>query len=223
MFPADHERRAWSILLETREKLGTPTAPPVPIHRIAQDLFHLGVEPKLRERGVTGKLVIPGRRILVRRSRLDTSSRESFTPRQRFTIAHELGHWVLHVKSSGAQFEVCRGKEATRVEQEANSFAACLLMPRRWVYQQLVIETGRLYPTVDLGWLEVSVRNVADTDLKILNSLFFTHSNQGSFSRQGRAQLMANLVPRLATTFAVSKEAMTIRLMEMGLLEGVLT
>ena len=61
-------------------------------------------------------------------------------PRRRFTIAHELGHWVLH--RTGQQALFCR-KGAVReddaptttraplpvTEREANAFAAALLMP----------------------------------------------------------------------------------------------
>jgi IrrE N-terminal-like domain len=46
-------------------------------------------------------------------------------------IAHELGHLVLHVKYFGKQFTVCTEKNTTKIELEANVFAASLLMPRR--------------------------------------------------------------------------------------------
>jgi Zn-dependent peptidase ImmA (M78 family) len=67
--------------------------------------------------------------------------------RQTFTIAHELGHRVLH--SEWAKTEAYKvlwrdpsrqGKD--RFEQEANAFAANLLMPRQMVdeYRRLPIE-----------------------------------------------------------------------------------
>lgn len=57
--------------------------------------------------------------------------------RQRFTLAHELGHYLLHrdlESHSDTDFRVKfrnrRSSEATDVEEiEANFFAACLLMP----------------------------------------------------------------------------------------------
>jgi Zn-dependent peptidase ImmA (M78 family) len=51
--------------------------------------------------------------------------------RQRFTIAHELGHFLMHWKpGSEAFFRDERSAEGTSpVERQANSFAAALLMP----------------------------------------------------------------------------------------------
>lgn len=50
--------------------------------------------------------------------------------RDRFTIAHELGHYVLH--SRIGEIPLVIGREGSdRVEWEANWFAAALLMPAR--------------------------------------------------------------------------------------------
>lgn len=48
--------------------------------------------------------------------------------RQRFTLAHELGHWSLHRKDK-AYFAHTPGPARGRYEREANQFAAELLMP----------------------------------------------------------------------------------------------
>ena len=62
--------------------------------------------------------------------------------RRRFTIGHELGHWVMHRDRQASLF--CRHGSVDpdedeakkkrpplpRIEQEANHFAAALLMPR---------------------------------------------------------------------------------------------
>lgn len=53
------------------------------------------------------------------------------TKRQRFTIAHELGHFMLH-RNKSALFEdtvFFRGVEKDSMEFAANEFAALLLMP----------------------------------------------------------------------------------------------
>lgn len=51
--------------------------------------------------------------------------------RKRFTVAHEIGHWVLghgnSFRDPAANFSSSSG---TLVERQANRFAACLLMPR---------------------------------------------------------------------------------------------
>lgn len=49
--------------------------------------------------------------------------------RQRFTVAHELGHYFLG--HGGKSFAEPGGR--SRREREAERFAACLLMPEAWV------------------------------------------------------------------------------------------
>lgn len=54
--------------------------------------------------------------------------------RQRFTIAHEVGHFLIHkgqqfVDEFNAGETFYRDGEDTKEEREANYFAACLLMP----------------------------------------------------------------------------------------------
>lgn len=59
--------------------------------------------------------------------------------RQRFTLAHEIGHFKLHLSNKEKETifvdkRFFRNKESskgsTRIEIEANAFAACLLMPK---------------------------------------------------------------------------------------------
>jgi hypothetical protein len=60
------------------------------------------------------------------------------TSRDRFTIAHELGHYFLHYRYAGLQQEQPFGRgDRNRAETEANVFASALLMPakefrKRW-------------------------------------------------------------------------------------------
>lgn len=50
------------------------------------------------------------------------------TERQRFTLAHELGHYFLHSRQGGKPLQAFR-LGTSMAEQEANYFAAELLMP----------------------------------------------------------------------------------------------
>lgn len=50
--------------------------------------------------------------------------------RDRFTIAHELGHYFIHSKQGEIPIQASR-KGSGRLEWEANWFAAALLMPRK--------------------------------------------------------------------------------------------
>jgi Zn-dependent peptidase ImmA (M78 family) len=64
--------------------------------------------------------------------------------RQRFTVAHELGHYVLHAGDkyvdrsiTTLQFRDARSSTGTDAEErEANQFAAALLMPAEWVRRE---------------------------------------------------------------------------------------
>ena len=98
---------------------------PVPVESIAQDLLGLAVEA--RELEVSGMLLPAERRILVNAAEPE--------PRQRFTVAHELGHWVCQCLEGSTQAVYCRAEdvgvdpEARAIEREANIFAANLVMP----------------------------------------------------------------------------------------------
>jgi len=105
---------------------------PVPVEAIAEDLLGLKVDEEI-ELPVSGMLV-PARREVWLNAR---ESRES-PGRRRFTLAHELGHWVCQCregKAAGAAPVYCRAEEigvdpdARALEREANVFAAELLMP----------------------------------------------------------------------------------------------
>lgn len=62
-------------------------------------------------------------------------NRDDNPKRQRFTLAHELGHYILH-KNKNDSFEdsvFFRGEDKTSIEYAANIFAADLLMPKEKV------------------------------------------------------------------------------------------
>jgi hypothetical protein len=98
---------------------------PVPVDSIAEDLLGLAVEA--RELDVSGMLLPAERRILVNAAEPET--------RQRFTIAHELGHWICQCLEGSSKPVYCRAEdvgvnpEARALEREANIFAANLAMP----------------------------------------------------------------------------------------------
>jgi predicted transcriptional regulator len=69
--------------------------------------------------------------------------------RQRFTTAHEIGHWLLHLQPNDAiqepdelvEFRDAEGA-ASEKEREANAFAAALLMPAPLV-TEFILRYGR--------------------------------------------------------------------------------
>ena len=101
---------------------------PVPVESIAADLLGLYVEEA--ELDCSGLLVPARRRVVV-------NAGES-APRRRFTLAHEVGHWVCQVLEGHRAPTYCRDVDVSeaadrQLEREANVFAAELLMPEPMV------------------------------------------------------------------------------------------
>lgn len=133
---------------------------PVPVETIADSHYGLFVEeaPDLWGRlGLDGHahlsgLLLPAERLIM----VDAEEAGRAPGRRRFTITHELGHWVLHCSTQSVEPVYCRdvsvrddgapeGDEpgtATAVlhypppELEANQFAAAVLMPRELLVAQ---------------------------------------------------------------------------------------
>lgn len=121
--------RADDLRARFHAAFGAPEIP-VPVEAIATDLLGLWVED-VDDLPVSGMLIPAERRILLnRRESLESPER------RRFTLAHEIGHWVCQcdegrvaapqIMCRGADIEVQEGRAA---EREANSFAATLLIP----------------------------------------------------------------------------------------------
>lgn len=91
------------------------------------------------EDDVSGMLVIQDDRVVI-----GVNSRHS-QRRQRFTMAHELGHYVMHSSTSRVFFDESllffrnqKSSEGTKKQEiEANNFAAELLMPEPAIRQML--------------------------------------------------------------------------------------
>lgn len=93
---------------------------PVPVVSIAEDL--LGLSVSTADLPVSGLLIVAHRQIWIERSDTDE--------RRRFTVAHEIAHWVCHRHGDPAVCHLEAGAApATGHEREANVFAADLLMP----------------------------------------------------------------------------------------------
>jgi Zn-dependent peptidase ImmA (M78 family) len=110
------------------------TAPdlPVPVESIAEDLLGLYVE-QADDLDCSGLLLPAERRVVLRADEPES--------RQRFTLAHELGHWVCQVKEGHEAPIYCRAADVVptagrSLEREANVFAAELLMPEPVVREE---------------------------------------------------------------------------------------
>jgi Zn-dependent peptidase ImmA (M78 family) len=125
----DLERKAEELL-----KRQGISHPPVRIENIARALgMQVAFEPF--DGDLSGMLYRePGGATVVA-----VNSRNAHT-RQRFTIAHEIGHFLLHDmnlqidRPISVRFRDDRsGLAVDQSEIEANQFAAALLMPRKWI------------------------------------------------------------------------------------------
>ena len=113
---------------------------PVPLERVTQYL-QLETEAAALGDDVSGLLVITGARGLI------GYNSEQSRVRQRFTVAHEVGHYVLHSDKEGLFID----KQYTAVfkrdqnsstgedlrEIQANQFAAALLMPEDLLVREM--------------------------------------------------------------------------------------
>jgi Zn-dependent peptidase ImmA (M78 family) len=118
--PRAHEVRERYLAIFGGEQM------PVPVEAIAGDLLGLHVSEAGLD-GVSG-LLYPARRLIV-------LNEAEPVERKRFTLAHELGHWVCQCQDEPEVEVYCRAEDVTldpdarAVEREANVFAAELLMP----------------------------------------------------------------------------------------------
>jgi len=111
---------------------------PIPVQEIAERLgIQVSYEPFDRADNLSGVLVNDGLKIAMVINKKDPEAR------QRFTIAHEIGHYYLKHKGElfiDNTFRLQRdGKSALAVdpwEIEANGFAAELLMPRELLIKE---------------------------------------------------------------------------------------
>jgi hypothetical protein len=111
-------------------------APPVPVEAIAEDLLGLRIEERWDVR-CSGMLLPAERRIVLNAAERAGGRDDPPLRRFRFTIAHEIGHWVCHClegRARDAEPSYCREVDLTEaadrtLEREANVFAAELLMP----------------------------------------------------------------------------------------------
>ena len=114
---------------------------PVPIHHVAERL-NLTLEATALGDKVSGMLVVQGNE-----GSIGYNSAHARV-RQRFTISHEIAHYLLHARRSGkAQLFIDKQITYRRDEQsstgmdsdeiEANKLGAALLMPRDLVQQEV--------------------------------------------------------------------------------------
>lgn len=126
-------RRAKQVARQIFERSGATL--PVDVARIAHEQG-LALRAQPLEPSVSGMLVIKEGQAII-------GLNEAHHPhRQRFTIAHELGHYLLHRQVASVFIDAVYYRDAAASggsqaqEIEANAFAAELLMPERVLREQ---------------------------------------------------------------------------------------
>ena len=157
------EQRAEAILSSVPEYVWDGESVPVPVNDIVDSVFGLQVldvedmtaAPECPPLGdgesLSGLLLAHEKQIWC-----NASEGVQWPPRRRFTIAHELGHCVLHRPGQDSlfcrratvvedgEFDKARAERPPlpEIETEANAFAAALLMPARLI-ERHYYESGR--------------------------------------------------------------------------------
>lgn len=129
MHPSDRPQRS-AARKRAAELVKDYSAPSIPVTEVAENS---GVNVVFVDMGkfaeqVAGFVDFENRRIYVNKA--------DVPQRQRFTVAHELGHWILHREAFMANPDLYpvlprfQSVDASNAfEQEANAFAAELLVP----------------------------------------------------------------------------------------------
>ena len=103
---------------------------PLDIKAVAEKIFHIEIKEDNFDKGVSGFLERIGGKWCIFINQYESELRK------RFTIAHELGHFIKHREkymlsgSSTPDLIFFRDKTIDPIEKEANDFAADLLMPK---------------------------------------------------------------------------------------------
>jgi predicted transcriptional regulator len=147
------------VLRDFEARFAVGEVPPVPVERIATSLLDLLIEEtddvRARPAAPLGAGRLSG--MIEPKSRtiwLDRRECARSPGRRRFTVAHECGHWVLHVAGSrdacscrpadisdGDHGDDHNVRQMRTREAQANAFARELLMPELLVHEQ-ARETG---------------------------------------------------------------------------------
>ena len=143
------EERAEQALAKVPEYLWDGETLPVPVEEIADSVYGLLVRdvedlgtapgaPALAEGHTLSGLLLPARGEIW----VNALEARTWPSRRRFTIGHEIGHWVMH-RQDGQQSLFCRrvsvhedgppAEQVRDIEEEASAFAAALLMPS-WLF-----------------------------------------------------------------------------------------
>lgn len=156
------ESQEWHLLTEEEKSaiLKHQQVLPIQIGLIAKELG-LVVKSSTLQAGISGEIREENDKFVIRVNRHDSKSR------QRFTIAHEIGHYLLHRDRIGDGIVddiLYRSSLSNALEAQANRIAADILMPIKLINESLSLSSKKgeaLYESV------AQIADVSPTALKI--------------------------------------------------------
>lgn len=180
---------AAELLTHATRTKGFDYSAPLNVDFLATKVLSLQViyDFSLEDRDIVGEICFDEGNPVVRINPIQNS----YEPRRRFTLAHEIGHYCLHRAVGASGFKDSRKTMSRtesywdRYESEANGFAAQLLMPK-----DLILAVGQQV-------LALHKEKTASSSMAI--SLF---------------------VSQMADRFQVSNKAMEYRLTNIGVIEA---
>lgn len=127
--------REWSLLSEEQQKLITSfhDSFPVQVGVLAKSLG-VSVKSSTLAAGISGEIRRENELYIIRVNRHDVKAR------QRFTLAHEVAHFLLHKEYIGDGIVddiLYRSTLSDAMEAEANRLAADILMPMNYVDKEM--------------------------------------------------------------------------------------
>ena len=133
----DIEKEAKQFLATFFADSDTPHVLPIPIESIAE--HYLGYDIEISDEGIFANPLILGGIIFDQKTIMINAATETHEGRYSFTLAHEIGHHVLHkaiFEAAHNEKMVCREDANKPIEErQADHFAGALLMPEEAVRQ----------------------------------------------------------------------------------------
>lgn len=154
------EKRAQEVLARYREEVASFTLP-VPVDLIGECLLGLIWDWELLEEA-PGVHIWAGLYTREGRVVLNEAHKDMFEANEgieRFTKAHEIGHWVLHVGRDAASgltepehmnrdLILTRNGDESEIELQANAFAAALVLPRDLLVEEVRVRDLSTWPSI---------------------------------------------------------------------------
>lgn len=208
------EGEALKLLYEYGHTVEPVIAPPVPVAEIFE--CHLGfslryadLQKKYGDNKVLAEIYILSKKVVVDQS-LEPEEHPLSEGRFNFTLAHEIGHWILHRHDVIAVADVpdlfgetpppviCRDFSKEPHEWQADEFAAYLLMPKEFVLKE---------------WLRFSPNGALNVSAEI-------QEKRSRFRMlPDEKDPICDIVRQIAPVFHVSLQAMQLRLRHLHLLD----